>query len=231
MYKTGDIGRWLADGNLEFLGRNDDQVKIRGFRIELGEIAARLQEHPAVEEAVIVAREGAPGEKHLVAYYVMDNAGGSEEHGTREALKTDQVNGPLHIYSNDPLKPRMAEGLASELRGWLQAKLPEYMVPAVYVRMDQMPLTANGKLDRKALPAPGADAYATQAYEAPQGETEEILAEIWAELLQVKRVGRRDNFFSPGRTLTTGGASGDAHPARVGCGHDGKRSVCAPGAG
>jgi amino acid adenylation domain-containing protein len=178
MYKTGDIGRWQAGENLEFLGRNDNQVKIRGFRIELGEIAARLEEHPAVAEAVIVAQEGVPGEKHLVAYYVMDRAWrGSEEYGTREELKTEHVR---------------------ELHRWLQDRLPEYMVPAVYVRMEQMPLTANGKLDRKALPAPEADAYARQAYEAPQGETEDMLADIWAELLQVNRVGRRDNFFGLG---------------------------------
>ncbi len=181
MYKTGDIGRWLPNGNLEFLGRNDDQVKIRGFRIELGEIAARLQEHPAVEEAVVVAREDTPGEKRLVAYYVMNIA-----HRSREK------------YSTDPLKPRFAEGPALELRSWLEAKLPDYMVPAVYVRMDQMPLMANGKLDRKSLPSPGADAYAAQAYEAPQGETERTLAAIWAELLQVKRVGRHDHFFALG---------------------------------
>ncbi len=126
--------------------------------------------------------------------------------GDRNSAKAGKVRfpgenvvlGSLHVYSNDPLKPRLAEGLASELRGWLQAKLPEYMVPAVYVRMEQMPLTANGKLDRKALPVPEADAYARQAYEAPQGETEEMLAGIWAELLQVKRVGRRDNFFGLG---------------------------------
>ncbi|HET9366280.1 MAG TPA: amino acid adenylation domain-containing protein, partial [Candidatus Angelobacter sp.] len=173
LYRTGDLVRWLADGNLEFLARNDDQVKVRGFRIELAEITARLQEHPAVAEAVVVAREDTPGEKRLVAYYIMD-------------------------ASNDPLKPRLVEGLVSELHDWLEAKLPEYMVPALYVRMDRMPLTANGKLDRKSLPVPGADAYVAQAYEAPQGETEMMLAEVWAELLKIKQVGRNDNFFALG---------------------------------
>jgi amino acid adenylation domain-containing protein len=172
MYKTGDVGRWLPDGNLEFLGRNDDQVKIRGFRIELGEIETQLQEHPAVKEAVVVARVDALGEKRLVAYYVMDAA-----------------------YR---LQSMAAESLAPELHRWLEAKLPEYMVPAVYARMDRMPLTANGKLDRKALTAPGVDAYAMQAYEAPQGEMERMLAEIWAELLQRKQIGRRDHFFALG---------------------------------
>src|SRR5947209_13368900 len=131
MYKTGDIGRWQADGNLEYLGRNDHQVKIRGFRIELGEITARLQEHPAVEEAVVVAREDAHGEKHLVAYYVMDRAWqGSEEHGTQEALKTRQMN------SHGLLNPRPVEALVPEFLRWLEARLPEYMVPAAYVRME-----------------------------------------------------------------------------------------------
>jgi amino acid adenylation domain-containing protein len=186
MYKTGDMGRWLADANLEFLGRNDDQVKIRGFRIELGEIEARLQEHPAVKEAVVVAREDTPGEKRLTGYYVMDAAHRSrEKDGTKEALKAGQRN-------------EWATGLVPELRRWLEEKLPEHMVPAAYVRMDRMPLTANGKLNRKALPAPGVDAYAAQAYEAPQGEMERMLAEVWAELLQVKQVGRRDNFFALG---------------------------------
>jgi amino acid adenylation domain-containing protein len=163
MYRTGDLARWLADGTIEFLGRNDFQVKIRGFRIELGEIEARLAEHPDVREAVVLAREDAPGEKRLVAYFV----GG-------EAAEIES------------------------LRAHLLARLPDYMVPPAYVRLDALPLTPNGKLDRKALPAPEGDAYLARAYEAPRGETEEILAEIWSELLRVERVGRRDSFFDLG---------------------------------
>ena len=170
MYRTGDLARWLADGNLEFLGRNDFQVKIRGFRIELGEIEARLAEHPAVHEAVVIAREDTPGDQRLVAYYSASSAGDSEQH-------------KLTVES---------------LRAHLSEKLPEYMVPAAYVRLEFLPLTPNGKLDRKALPAPDGDAYAAHGYEAPQGEIETRLAQIWADLLKLDKIGRYDNFFELG---------------------------------
>jgi len=163
MYKTGDLGRWLPDGNIEYLGRNDLQIKIRGFRIEPGEVEARLAEHPAVREAAVLAREDLPGEKRLVAYYVGDEALG-----------------------------------AQVLRTHVAGKLPAYMVPAAYVRLEHFPLTPNGKLDRKAMPAPEAEAFITRGYEPPQGETEETLARIWQQLLRVERVGRHDNFFDLG---------------------------------
>jgi amino acid adenylation domain-containing protein len=166
MYKTGDLGRWLANGEIEFFGRNDSQVKIRGFRIELGEIEARLAEQFGVQEAVVIAREDGTGDKRLVAYYTPADGG-------------EEIS-------------------AEKLRALLSASLPEYMVPAAYVRLESLPLTTNGKLDRKALPAPEADAYGVRAYEAPAGEMEEKLAKIWAEVLRVERVGRRDNFFALG---------------------------------
>jgi amino acid adenylation domain-containing protein len=165
LYRTGDLARYLADGTLEYLGRNDFQVKIRGFRIELGEIEARLVECAGVSDAVVVAREDTPGSPQLVAYYV---ATGGEA---------------LH---------------AGQLRAHLAERLPEYMVPAAYVRLEALPLTANGKLDRKALPAADRDAFATRDFEPPQGETETLLAAIWADVLKVERVGREDNFFALG---------------------------------
>jgi amino acid adenylation domain-containing protein len=170
MYKTGDLGRWLADGNIEFLGRNDDQVKIRGFRIELGEIEARLAEQAGVREAAVLAREDSAGEKRLVAYY------------TGEAGVTVSVE---------------------QLREQLSARLPGYMVPAAYVRLEPFPLTVNGKLNRRALPAPEADDYSRQEYEAPQGEIETLLAEIFTDLLTVGRVGRHDSFFELGGNSMT----------------------------
>jgi len=179
MYKTGDLARWLDDGNIEFLGRNDHQVKIRGFRIELGEIEARLREDVLVREAVVVAREDEPGEKRLVAYVVL-------------AKEEAHNSGSTEELAND------VNGLAGRLRTQLSACLPEYMVPAAFVQLNALPLTSSGKLDRKSLPAPQGDAYAVNAYEAPEGDFEEMLASIWEEVLKIEKVGRRDNFFSLG---------------------------------
>nr|WP_318246608.1 amino acid adenylation domain-containing protein [Rhizobium sp. T1473] len=172
LYRSGDLGRYLPDGNLEFLGRNDDQVKIRGFRIEPGEIAARLCEHELVGDAVVVARADRTGDQRLVAYVVAKPAHGSDEADCAQ--------------------------LAASLRAHLGSLLPDYMVPSAFVRLDGLPLTPNGKLDRQALPAPDDDAYARTAYEAPQGEVETLLAGIWQELLGLERVGRHDHFFELG---------------------------------
>ena len=165
MYRSGDLGRWRADGNIEYLGRNDQQVKIRGYRIELGEIEARLREHEQVREAVVLAREDVPGERRLVGYVVP--------------------------------APGQAPSVEA-LRAHLARHLPEYMVPAAMVMLEQLPLSANGKIDRKGLPAPGISALQVGEYEPPQGELEEALAQIWQELLQIERVGRHDNFFELG---------------------------------
>ncbi|MGF2529975.1 amino acid adenylation domain-containing protein, partial [Ralstonia pseudosolanacearum] len=169
MYKTGDLGRWLPDGSLEYQSRADAQVKLRGFRIELGEIEARLSQCAGVREAVVIVREDTPGERRLVAYYVSGEANVSGE-----AIE------------------------AQALREQLQASLPEYMVPAAYVKLERLPLTPNGKLDRRGLPAPEGQAYASTAYEAPQGEVEQTLVGIWQTLLGVERVGRHDDFFALG---------------------------------
>ena len=170
MYKTGDLARWLEDGDIEFLGRNDYQVKIRGYRIELGEIEARLSEHPGVREAVVVAHEDTPGDKRLIAYYTT-------------SLSDDSKDNALSV---------------KQLRSHLLVSLPEYMVPAAYVRLESFPLTPNGKLDRKALPAADSNSYLFCGYEAPQGEIETKLASVWAEVLKLKQVGRHDNFFDLG---------------------------------
>ena len=161
LYKTGDLGRWRADGAIEYLGRNDFQVKLRGLRIELGEIEARLAEVPGVQEVAVLAREDQPGDQRLVAYTT-------------------------------------GEATADALRAHVEQHLPSYMVPAAYVGLPSFPLSPNGKLDRKALPAPDGPAYASRAYEAPQGELEALLAALWQQLLQREQVGRHDNFFELG---------------------------------
>jgi acyl-coenzyme A synthetase/AMP-(fatty) acid ligase/acyl carrier protein len=166
LYKSGDLARYLPDGNIEFLGRNDNQVKIRGFRIELGEIECVLAQHPAIEQAALLARKDAPDDRRLVAYMVA-------------------------VAGSNPS--------ANDLRSFLQHKLPDYMVPSAFVFLDSLPLTPNGKLDRKALPAPDHSRPALDdAFVAPSNPVEAVLADIWAEVLKLEKVGVRDNFFHLG---------------------------------
>jgi amino acid adenylation domain-containing protein len=163
LYKTGDLARFLPDGQIAFLGRRDQQIKIRGFRIEPDEIAAALNSHPAIQTSVVLAREETPGEKHLVAYLV--------------------------AHPGMPLSLR-------SLQQTLQARLPEYMVPARFVQLDALPVTPNGKIDRAALPAPNeGNTLHEEAFSAPETPTEAKLAGMVAALLKVERVGRDENFF------------------------------------
>ncbi|CAJ5155011.1 syringomycin synthetase [Burkholderia pseudomallei] len=183
LYRTGDLARWRTDGRLEYLGRNDFQVKIRGFRIELGEIEAQLAKVAGVREVVVLARDSA-SEVH-------DSA---TEHATPDAPSPETATATekrlVAYYTGD--------ADVAALRAQAAQHLPSYMVPSAYVRLDAWPLTPNGKLDRRALPAPADDAYARAEYEAPRGAREEALAAIWRELLHVERVSRHDNFFELG---------------------------------
>jgi len=166
LYKTGDLARYLTDGNIEFLGRKDHQVKIRGFRIELGEVEAVLNQHPLVQDVVVTAREFPHDDKRLIAYVV-----GDEE----AAISRD------------------------DLRSFLKKKLPEHMLPSAFIILDRLPLSSNGKVDRSALPEPEYEASASEeSFVHPMTYIEESLSEIWAEVLDVKRVRVNDNFFDLG---------------------------------
>ena len=166
LYKTGDLARYLPDGNIEFLGRLDEQVKLRGFRIELGEIEAVLGQHPGVQETAVIAREEVPGSKRLVAYVVVKGA---------------------------------PAPTVTELHEFLKQRLPNYMMPSVFVLLEALPLTPNGKVDRRALPAPDmARPELADAFVAARTPVEELLAAIWGEVLGLKQVGIHDNFFELG---------------------------------
>ncbi|MHC5744027.1 MAG: amino acid adenylation domain-containing protein [Nostoc sp.] len=165
LYKTGDVARYLPDGNIEYLGRIDNQVKVRGFRIELGEVEAVLSQHGDVEGCCIIAREDTPGDKRLVAYVV------AHQHCT------PTIN---------------------ELRQFLKAKLPDYMVPNAFVMLEEMPLTPSGKVDRRALPAPDLHSSNSDKYVAPRNQVELELTQIWSRILKVDKVGVKDNFFDLG---------------------------------
>ncbi|MCP4662509.1 MAG: AMP-binding protein, partial [bacterium] len=170
IYRSGDLVRWLPEGELEFLGRLDHQVKIRGLRLELGEIEAALTAHPAVREAVVLARDraeagGARNQRWLVAYAVRPEGS--------------------------------AEVAAGALRGWLGERLPSYMVPGAVVFLGALPRTAAGKVDRRALPAPSAPAPEA-GFAAPRTPVEEVMAGIWSRILGHDRFGVYDNFFELG---------------------------------
>ncbi|RKZ73416.1 MAG: non-ribosomal peptide synthetase, partial [Gammaproteobacteria bacterium] len=164
LYKTGDLARYLPDGNIEYLNRIDNQVKLRGFRIELGEIEAVLVQYSEVREAVVIIREDQPGDKRLIAYIV----------------------------------PKTQEIMHSTLRQFLKEKLPDYMVPSAFVELEAMPLTPNGKVDRRAFPAPGQTQEDHKNFVAPQDKLEQQLANLWEKVLHVHPIGRHDNFFERG---------------------------------
>ncbi|MEO7766827.1 MAG: condensation domain-containing protein, partial [Ferruginibacter sp.] len=163
MYTTGDLARWLPDGNIEFLGRIDEQVKIRGYRIELGEIENVLQAFDSVKQAVVLAREDQQGNKMLAGFVV-----------------------PQGIFSREAIQI------------YLKKKLPDYMIPAIFVQLEYLPLTSNGKIDRNALLYPGTSGAMSDEYEMPANELESLLASIWKEALNVENVGVNDNFFELG---------------------------------
>jgi amino acid adenylation domain-containing protein/FkbM family methyltransferase len=165
MYATGDLCRYLADGNIEFLGRIDHQVKIRGFRIELGEIEAAIAQHPSVGECVVLAREDLGNEKKLVAYVVA--AGDSE------------------------LPP-------AALRSFVKESLPAFMVPSYFVPLEELPLTPSGKVDRRALPLPDAGTPSDADFRGPQDAVEEMLANIWGEVLGSNHINGETHFFEHG---------------------------------
>jgi amino acid adenylation domain-containing protein len=164
IYRTGDLGRLLEDGNLEYVGRRDHQVKIRGVRLETVEIENSLLEHPSIVEAAVSSREDGGGTSYLCAY----------------------------VVSSQPVEP-------DQLRRHLSGSLPDFAIPSVFVKMDRLPRTLNGKIDRNALPTPEeARKRSGLDYVAPRNSTEEQLAAIWAEVLGLKKVGVNDNFFDLG---------------------------------
>ncbi|MFJ2768447.1 non-ribosomal peptide synthase/polyketide synthase [Streptomyces sp. NPDC087300] len=185
MYRTGDLARWNAEGQLEYMGRGDAQVKVRGFRIEPGEIEAALTAHPAVAQAVVVARDGRTV-KQLVAYVVLD----------ADAPDAADAEGAREAGADGAEAGTGGNGVDSDaLRAFVAARLPDFMVPSVAVVLDKLPLLPSGKLDRAALPEPE---FVSGLYRAPNTPEEAVLADLFAEVLGLDRVGVDDDFFDLG---------------------------------
>ncbi|MFD2679426.1 amino acid adenylation domain-containing protein [Bacillus seohaeanensis] len=163
LYKTGDIVKYLPDGNIEFIGRSDFQIKLRGFRIELGEIEEILRQNKVIKESVVLLKEAKNNDKKLVCYYT------TEESISKREIKTD-----------------------------LSKKLPNYMIPSVFIEMDKFPLTSNGKIDRAKLPAPKKQDLGLGEYVSPRNDLEETLASIWEDVLDIEKIGIYDHFFELG---------------------------------
>jgi amino acid adenylation domain-containing protein len=197
------LARYLSDGNIEYLGRLDDQVKLRGFRIELGEIEAVLIQHPALQQVVVLIREIEKKEQNRDFTPLVDVENSSTITGLRRLLKGELANSQAD-FSNQQLVAycvtrHQPAPTTSELRRFLLEKLPDYMVPAAFVLLDAMPLTPNGKVDRRSLPIPGkVRPELEKAFVAPRTPIEQALAEIWAEVLDIEQVGIHDNFFELG---------------------------------
>ena len=182
LYKTGDLARFMPDGNIEFLGRLDRQVKVRGFRIEPGEVESLLLKHENIKEAVVQATENAAGENHLTAYIVPQSPPTSPTNRTSVTNKTNLTS-------------------PAKLRQYLAEILPDFMVPSLFVALKQIPLTASGKVDRSALDSEGTPLKSGVRHIAPAASSsEKIIADIWIEMLNLDRVGVMENIFDLGGT-------------------------------
>jgi amino acid adenylation domain-containing protein len=181
LYRTGDLAKYRADGSIEFLGRCDNQVKFRGYRIELGEIEAVLNQHPAVKDAVVVVRGDMTEEE-------------SRADNSKSEIENPELTPRLVAY----VVPNEEQASINELRGVLKKNLPEYMIPSSFVVLEALPLTPNGKADRNKLPPPDGARPLTREFVPPRTEIEELITQIWREILKIENLGIHDNFFEVG---------------------------------
>lgn len=205
LYRTGDLVRFRPDGNIEFLGRMDHQVKLRGYRIELGEVESWLLRYPGVQKAVVISAAAQPPDSELIAYVVLQDAsgtssglGGVQDQSMTQTARRRKVGGDGDGEQADTQSQARSEAqLVPQIADFLGQYLPDYMLPSRYVFLDEMPLTPSGKVDRRQLPTPDrTQPVALHDYEAPRNATEEVIAALFEEMLDLERVGIHDHFFS-----------------------------------